>query len=205
MKAQNLQAGKYYVALAPWGRSKSADQRDPFKVERGTFVYKVELVSMARYKYTVWKSANPQDSNFIPAESSDRSIGYLMRAHGVNNDGSDLYWLSRTQDIVGEWDLISKRWAEEDAIREAKDAKEAQARAERQRKYDEADALKVRVKDTLTQTIATITNKQPQYVETYTRSRTVNNQELVTATMEIDIKTLQRLVEAVLEAKDMVA
>lgn len=205
MKAQELKAGTEYVVLPSWVRGQSKDQRDPQTVSRGNYTYKAELVSLSRYKYEVWKSTDANDSRFQLAEAGDKSVGYLVRGIGIHNTGSDIYWIARTQDIVGEWAVIEARWIAREQAYQAQQAQAQAQRDEENRRYQEAVATRDRVKDELVKTINTITGRAPQFVDDNIRSRMIANQQVNIPTLELDIKTLQRLVEAVLEAKEMVA
>lgn len=205
MKATELKAGTEYLVFPSWIRGIAKDQRDPALVKRGNYTYRAELVSTTKYNYVVYKSLDSLDQQFQQATSDSKSVGYLVRGIGIHNTGADIFWIARTQDFVGEWAPIESRWTAVEAEYKRLQAEEEAKREEENRRYQEAVATRDRIKDDLIKTINSITGRTPRYVDDNIRTQHIAGSKVNVPTLEIDINTLQRLVEAVLEAREMVA
>jgi vacuolar-type H+-ATPase subunit I/STV1 len=206
MKSADLKIGIKYGVIPSWDYS-SADKKDPTKVQRRA-IANAEIVSLEKYEYKVYRSDNPDDAQFTSAPKGSRSVGYLVKSSDWAGVGaqSDIYWIARAQDIVAEYTTLETRWTTEEAeekLREAqwkaeREAKELQERLERENAQRSIDA----VKDSLRSIIGNRADK----LDFEIRSRRQENGDYrLTGACTIDVRTLQSLIEKVLEARDMVA
>jgi len=130
-------------------------------------------------------------------------VGYLVKSYSYGVE--PIYWVSRAQDIVSDYESLETRWniAEEIAFKRAEEAR--LALEERQRKEREqqerADRLAKAVKDSL----RTIIGDRVESISMSSRSKRNSLGEYTpTYLFEIDTSVMQVIVEKVLEARDMV-
>lgn len=206
MKSADLKIGIRYGVIPSWDYS-SADKKDPTKVQRRN-VANAELVSLEKYEYKVYRSDKPDDAQFTSAPKGSRSVGYLVRSSDWAGNGStgDIYWLSRAQDIVAEYETLETRWVKEEAeekLREAqwkaeREAKEQQERLEREKAQRTIDAVK--------ESLRSLIGNRVDKIDFDIRNRRLENGNYgLSASAQIDVRVLQSLIEKVLEAQDMVA
>jgi hypothetical protein len=206
MKSAELKIGIKYGVVPSWDYS-SADKKNPDKVQRRA-VANAELVSLEKYEYKVYRSDNPDDVQFTTAPKGSRSVGYIVKSSDWAGSGTqgDIYWIARAQDIVAEYATLETRWTAEEAeekIREAKwkaerEAKELQEKIEQETAQRSIDAVK--------ESLRSIIGSRADKLDFEIRNRRQENGEYkVSGACTIDVRTLQSLIEKVLEARDMVA
>lgn len=206
MKSAELKTGIKYGVVPSWDYS-SADKKNPDKVQRRA-VANAELVSLEKYEYKVFRSDNPDDVQFTSAPKGSRSVGYIVKSSDWAGSGAqgDIYWVARAQDIVAEYATLETRWTAEEAeekIREAKwkaerEAKELQEKIEQETAQRSIDAVK--------ESLRSIIGSRADKLDFEIRNRRQENGEYkVSGACTIDVRTLQSLIEKVLEARDMVA
>ena len=206
MKSAELKVGIKYGVVPSWDYS-SADKKNPEKVQRRA-VANAELVSLEKYEYKVFRSDTPDDVQFTLAPKGSRSVGYIVKSSDWAGSGAqgDIYWVARAQDIVAEYATLETRWTAEEAeekIREAKwkaerEAKELQEKIEQETAQRSIDAVK--------ESLRSIIGSRADKLDFEIRNRRQENGEYkVSGACTIDVRTLQSLIEKVLEARDMVA
>jgi len=206
MKSAELKIGIKYGVVPSWDYS-SADKKNPDKVQRRA-VANAELVSLEKYEYKVFRSDTPDDVQFTSAPKGSRSVGYIVKSSDWAGSGAqgDIYWVARAQDIVAEYATLETRWTAEEAeekIREAKwkaerEAKELQEKIEQETAQRSIDAVK--------ESHRSIIGSRADKLDFEIRNRRQENGEYkVSGACTIDVRTLQSLIEKVLEARDMVA
>jgi vacuolar-type H+-ATPase subunit I/STV1 len=206
MKSAELKIGIKYGVVPSWDYS-SQDKKNPDKVQRRA-VANAELVSLEKYEYKVYRSDNPDDVQFTTAPKGSRSVGYIVKSSDWAGSGTqgDIYWIARAQDIVAEYATLETRWTAEEAeekIREAKwkaerEAKELQEKIEQETAQRSIDAVK--------ESLRSIIGSRADKLDFEMRSRRQENGEYkISGACTIDVRTLQSLIEKVLEARDMVA
>ena len=206
MKSGDIKVGTIYGVIPSWDYS-SADKKNPAKASRRS-VAKSELVSLEKYEYKVYRSDNPDDSNFTLAPKGSRSVGYLVRSSDwANTNGQgDIYWLSRAQDIVAEYDQLETRWVKEEAEEQLREAKWKQEREENERRERIAQENAQRTVDAVKESLRSIIGERTNGIDFDIRNRRNEKGEyLPTASCNMELRTLQSLIEKVLEARDMVA
>ena len=201
MKSSDLKLGVEYAVIPCWQYS-SADKKDASRVQRGS-VMKAVLVSLDKYEYQVYRSVDVSDPNFRPAPAGSRSIGYQVEM--VNPDHAEnTFSLSRPQDIIAEYATLESRWAVEEAEQAIKEAEQARIRAENERKEREAQAYVDRMKESVVTSLRSIIGKKADDVRIDTRSRYNGSERVPTAEITLDLRSMEMLIEKVLEAQDMV-
>jgi vacuolar-type H+-ATPase subunit I/STV1 len=206
MKSADLKVGIKYGVIPSWDYS-SSDKKDPTKVQRRA-VSNAELVSLEKYEYKVYRSDNPDDAQFTSAPKGSRSVGYLVKSSDWAGSGStgDIYWVARAQDIVSDYATLETRWNGEEAeekLREAQWKAEREAK-ERQEKIDQETAQ--RSIDAVKESLRSIIGNRADKLDFEIRNRRQENGDYkLSGACTIDVRTLQSLIEKVLEARDMVA
>lgn len=206
MKSAELKIGIKYGVVPSWDYS-SADKKNPDKVQRRA-VANAELVSLEKYEYKVFRSDTPDDVQFTSAPKGSRSVGYIVKSSDWAGSGAqgDIYWVARAQDIVAEYATLETRWTAEEAeekIREAKwkaerEAKELQEKIEQETAQRSIDAVK--------ESLRSIIGSRADKLDFEIRNRRQENGDYkLSGACTIDVRTLQSLIEKVLEARDMVA
>jgi hypothetical protein len=205
MKSADLKIGVKYGVIPSWDYS-SSDRKDPTKVGRRA-VANAELVSLEKYEYKVYRSDNPDDAQFTPAPKGSRSVGYIVKSSDwAGSTQGVIYWVARAQDIVAEYETLNTRWTIEEAeekLREAqwkaeREAKEQQERIEKDNAQRSIDAVK--------ESLRSIIGNRADKLDFEIRNRRQENGDYkLSGACTIDVRTLQSLIEKVLEARDMVA
>jgi hypothetical protein len=206
MKSADLQIGIKYGVIPSWDYS-SQDKKDPAKVQRRA-VAKSELVSLEKYEYKVYRSDTSDDAQFTSAPKGSRSVGYMVKSSDWANNGAtnEIYWIARAQDIVAEYATLETRWSKEEAeeaLREAQWKAEREAK-EQQEKIEQANAQ--RSIDAVKESLRSIIGSRADKLDFEIRNRRQENGDYkLSGACTIDVRTLQSLIEKVLEARDMVA
>ena len=206
MKSGDLKIGTTYGVIPSWDYS-SADKKNPAKASRRS-VAKAELVSLEKYEYKVYRSDNSDDVQFTLAPKGSRSVGYLVKSSDWAGNGSqgDIYWLSRAQDIVAEYDQLETRWVKEEAEEKAREAQWKSEREENERRERIAQENAQRTIDAVKESLLSIIGERTHRIDFDVRNRRNEKGEYTpTASCSMELRTLQSLVEKVLEARDMVA
>jgi hypothetical protein len=207
MKFTELTVGKTYAVIPSWDYS-SADKKNADKVQRRS-VAKAKLISLDKYQYEVFRSDTEDNAQFKPAPKGSRTVGYLVASNDWSGDVVDkyVYWLARPQDIVAEYSSLESRWATEEA-EEARKKKEFEARREEEERIErEAHAYAQRVLDSCTEVLVSILGDRIKNVQSnVSRKRDVTTGNYIPcAEFTIEGRTMQYLVEKILEAQDRVA
>jgi len=206
MKSAELKVGIKYGVVPSWDYS-SSDKKNPDKVQRRA-VANAELVSLEKYEYKVYRSDNPDDAQFISAPKGSRSVGYIVKSSDWAGSGTqgDIYWVARAQDIVAEYATLETRWVKEESeekLREAQWKAEREAK-ERQEKIEQENAQ--RSIDAVKESLRSIIGSRADKLDFEIRNRRQENGDYkLSGACTIDVRTLQSLIEKVLEARDMVA
>ena len=205
MKSAELKVGIKYGVIPSWDYS-SSDKKDPTKVGRRA-VANAEVVSLEKYEYKVYRSDKSDDAQFTPAPKGSRSVGYIVKSSDwAGNTQGEIYWIARAQDIVAEYETLNTRWTIEEAeekLREAqwkaeREAKEQQERIEKDNAQRSIDAVK--------ESLRSIIGNRADKLDFEIRNRRQENGDYkLSGACTIDVRTLQSLIEKVLEARDMVA
>jgi hypothetical protein len=202
MKLADLKLGVEYAIIPAWEYS-SQDKKNPDLVSR-RHVAKARLVSLDKYEYEVYRSNVESDSAFKPAPSGTRSVGYKVVSDQWGQP--ETYWVSRPQDIVAPYADLETRWNKEEQEQKERELREAQEREERERVQREAREYQERVSVNLINALKTIIGNRVQHIETSMHNRRRDDGSyLPTAVMTLDLKTMELLVEKVLEARDLVS
>lgn len=200
MKSQLLQAGKVYGVIPSWDYS-SAEKKDPNKVRRGE-VIKAELLNLTKYDYDVYRSVDLNDPHFKSAPANSRVVGYLFKGEFRNET---VYWVSRPQNIVAEYEWLEQRWEETE-----KQEKEERERQEREReirvkKREEAQQRAERSIYTIKQALVSLLgSERAQKVNSNIGTVIVDSEYVPVAQFTFDDRTLNVLIEKVLEAEELV-
>jgi hypothetical protein len=205
MKSAELKVGIKYGVIPSWDYS-SQDKKDPTKVGRRA-VANAEVVSLEKYEYKVYRSDKSDDAQFTPAPKGSRSVGYIVKSSDwAGSTQGVIYWVARAQDIVAEYETLNTRWTIEEAeekLREAqwkaeREAKEQQERIEKDNAQRSIDAVK--------ESLRSIIGNRADKLDFEIRNRRQENGDYkLSGACTIDVRTLQSLIEKVLEARDMVA
>lgn len=199
MKQGDLKLDVIYGVIPAWDYS-SADKKNPEKVKRGDLA-KAEIVSLDKYVYEVYRSENVDDATFKPAPQGTRSVGYKVRSESY---GTPLYWISRPQDIVAEYTSMEGRWTQEEEAEQARIEAQRRAVEERNRLEREAQERADRVAKAVKDSLRTIIGNRVDAIELSSRSKRNDQGEYVPSyRFDLDLSTMQVLVEKVLEARDM--
>ena len=205
MKSADLKVGIKYGVIPSWDYS-SQDKKDPAKVQRRA-VANAELVSLVKYEYKVYRSDNPSDAQFTSAPKGSRSVGYLVKSSDwAGTTQGDIYWIARAQDIVADYATLETRWTTEEAEEKAREAqwKAEREAKEQQEKIEQANAQ--RSIDAVKDSLRSIIGSRADKLDFEIRNRRQENGEYkLSGACYIDVRTLQSLIEKVLEARDMVA
>lgn len=207
MKFTELTVGKTYAVIPSWDYS-SADKKNADTVQRRS-VAKAKLISLDKYQYEVFRSDTEDNAQFKPAPKGSRAVGYLVASNDWSGDVVDkyVYWLARPQDIVAEYSSLESRWATEEA-EEARKKKEFEARRQEEERIErEAHAYAQRVLDSCTEVLVSILGDRIKNVQSnVSRKRDVTTGNYIPcAEFTIEGRTMQYLVEKILEAQDRVA
>ena len=205
MKSNELKVGVKYAVIPSWDYS-SADKKDASRVER-RYVAKAELVSDEKYEYKVFRFDSPNNPNFQPAPKGSRSVGYMVKSlDWAGSTGQVTYWLARAQDIVAEYAPLEVRWNAEEAEAKAHEAKARAEREEAERARADAQAYAERSLESVMISLKSIIGDRVTNVKSDINSRRdANGNYIPVPEVTFDIRTLQSLIEKVLEARDMVA
>ena len=207
MKFTELTVGKTYAVIPSWDYS-SADKKNADTVQRRS-VAKAKLISLDKYQYEVFRSDTEDNAQFKPAPKGSRAVGYLVASNDWSGDVVDkyVYWLARPQDIVAEYSSLESRWATEEAEEERKKKEFEARRQEEERIEREAHAYAQRVLDSCTEVLVSILGDRIKNVQSnVSRKRDVTTGNYIPcAEFTIEGRTMQYLVEKILEAQDRVA
>jgi len=205
MKSVDLKIGIKYGVIPSWDYS-SADKKDPTKVSRRS-VANAELVSLEKYEYKVYRSDNPDDAQFTDAPKGSRSVGYMVKSSDwAGSTQGEIYWIARAQDIVAEYATLETRWVTEEAEEKAR---EAQYKAEQEAKEQLERIARENAQrsiDAVKESLRSIIGNRADKLDFEIRNRRQENGDYkLMGACTIDVRTLQSLIEKVLEARDMVA
>jgi hypothetical protein len=205
MKFADLKVNTEYAVIPSWDYS-SSDKKNPDTVER-RHVIKSELVSLDKYEYKVYRGQKPDDSNFVLAPKGSRAVGYLVRSGEWATQGTpEVYWLARPQDIVAEYASLESRWTTKEAEEKRKAQEELDKRREEERKEREAYEVQNRISNSCLEALRTIIGDRVNLIEAdVSKRRNQVGEYFPVARFTLDGKTMQFLIEKVLEARDMVA
>lgn len=205
MKFADLKLGTEYAVIPSWDYS-SSEKKDPDRVER-RHVTKAQLVSLDKYEYKVYRGQSADDSNFVLAPKGTRSVGYLVRSEEWSGHGTpEVFWLARPQDIVADYATLENRWNVKEAEEKRKAQEELAKRQEEERKQREAQEVQSRIMQSCIDSLRTIIGDRVNNIDSeVANKRNQNGEYLPVARFHIDGKTMQFLIEKVLEARDMVA
>jgi hypothetical protein len=199
MKQGDLKLDVIYGVIPAWDYS-SADKKNPEKAKRGDLA-KAEIVSLDKYVYEVYRSEDINDATFKPAPQGSRSIGYKVRSESY---GTPLYWISRPQDIVGEYAPMESRWTLEEEAERVRIEEQRKAQEERNRLEREMQERADRVANAVKDSLRTIIGNRVDSIELSSRSKRNDQGEYIpTYRFDLDLSTMQVIVEKVLEARDM--
>lgn len=205
MKFQDLTVGTTYAVIPSWDYS-SQEKKDPNRVER-RHVSKAELVSLEKYEYKVFRGDSPTDPNFKPAPKGSRSVGYLVKSMdwANQNNGLAIYWLARPQDIVADYASLENRWSAQEAEQARKEQEMRDRRAEEERREREIRDREERLLKSCMEALgAIIGSERIKSVKADLTNRRTDQGYIPHASFTFDARTLQYLIEKVLEAKDLV-
>jgi len=205
MKFADLKVNTEYAVIPSWDYS-SSDKKNPDTVER-RHVIKSELVSLDKYEYKVYRGQKPDDSNFVLAPKGSRAVGYLVRSEEWATQGTpEVFWLARPQDIVAEYASLESRWTTKEAEEKRKAQEELDKRREEERKEREAYEVQNRISNSCLEALRTIIGDRVNLIEAdVSKRRNQVGEYFPVARFTLDGKTMQFLIEKVLEARDMVA
>lgn len=206
MKFAELIVGIEYGVVPSWDYS-SSNKKDPNKCSRRD-VARSTLVSLEKYEYKVHRSDNPQDPEFTKAPKGTRSVGYLVSSEQFtsNNQPVTVYWLARPQDIVAPYGQLENRWSVEEAEEKRREEERRREREEQERKEKEQRDYIDRVSNSIKSSLRSIIGDRALSIQSdVSNRRQANGEYKATATMNVDLKTMELLVEKVLEARDLVS
>ena len=201
MKFNELQLGVDYAVIPSWQYS-SRDKKDQMRVRRSD-VIQSSLVNLVKYDYSVYRSQNVDDTNFVKAPQGSRSVGYLVSDNDPNNP---TYWLARPQDIVERWSVLEPRWAEQERLEN--EAREKQRLEQERREQERKTALEQRQRlekatiDSLVSILGVRANSNNIRFDTRS-SRDNNGNYKEINIVQLDVDVAQILIEKVLEAKEV--
>lgn len=143
MKLSEIKLNGEYAIVPSWTYNNKG-ARDVDTV-RENDVVKSTVVSLDKYEY---EPSNRKDSpNFIKAQSSNRSVGVIVKA--VDTNGKEYYWTSRLADVVAEWSVLEPKWnnakSKEDAERIAREEAQRKERDLRRQVEEEVERSRVSV------------------------------------------------------------
>ena len=203
MKQQDLKLGVEYAVIPAWDYS-SAEKKDSTKTRRSDVV-KATLVNLNKYEYKVYRSEDENDSEFKPVPANSRVVGFMVESN-LDNATTSTKWISRPQDIVSEYATLENRWATEEREAQERELKIRQEREEQERKQREAYEYQNRISGNLIEALRSVIGAKVENIRTdINNRRNENGDYLPVATMTIDMKTMELLVEKVLEAKDLLS
>ena len=131
MKLSELAVGKEYAVVPSWTyNNKSARDVDTV---RENDVVKATLLELTKYEYE--PSNRKQAPTFTKADSSNRSVGVLVKA--TDNSGTEYYWTSRLADIVAEWSALEPKWNAKKAEQDRQEREEQERREKEQRHQEQ--------------------------------------------------------------------
>lgn len=206
MKFAELNVGTEYAVIPAWDYS-SKEKKDASIVRRNQ-ISKAKLVSFDKYEYVVYRSSTPDATEFKPAPQGSRSVGYLVESYDWSNSVpvTPVYWLARPQDIVAEYSTLEVRWAEQERIEAEQRKAEMERRAEQERLDKQMRDYADRIILSCTESLKDILGANASKIESGVNNRRDNNGHYVPVPyFQMDGRTMQILIEKVLEARDMVA
>jgi hypothetical protein len=206
MKFQELKLGIEYGVIPSWEYS-SKDKKNPEKVVRRQ-VAKATLVSLDKYEYIVYRSGQPDNQNFKPAPKGARSVGYLVRSTDWADAGTTdaVYWLARPQDIIAPYADLESRWNVEEQEEKIRIAKELAERQEQERIERESTAREQRIVESCIKALNSIIGVQlTEHISAQVGRSFVHGVYKPNAEFRLDGRTMQILIEKILEARDEVA
>ena len=206
MKFSDLVIGTEYAVIPSWDYS-SKQKKDSSLVRRKD-VAKAKLVSLDKYDYIVYRSDSPTDALYKPAPKGARSVGYLVESYDwVNQSNSNpVYWLARPQDIVTEYAPLETRWADEERIEEEKRKEYLAQRAQEELLEKQANEYAERIVASCNESLKSILGAHATKIESQvTRRRNSEGNYVPVPAFQLDGRTMQLLIEKILEAQDMVA
>ena len=204
MKSTDLKVGVEYAVIPSWDYS-SADKKNPDLVIR-THVAKAELVSLDKYEYAVFRFDSPNNPNFQPAQKGARSVGYLVKSDQWSKVGDpETYWLARPQDIVAEYAGLETRWSVQEREEKERQAKENAEREAKEQKRKDAYLNEQRKLDTVMLALKSVIGDRASGIKGELNNRNVNGEYLPFAEFTLDARTMQVMIEKVLEAREAVA
>ena len=166
-------------------------------------VAKAEIISLEKYEYKVFRFDSPNNPNFQPAPKGARSVGYMVKSTQWNQ-GQDVYWIARAQDIVAEYSTLEGRWAREEKETEEREAQAKAERAERERRQkllqEKAELSLKSITASLTAIIGA--ERTARVRSDISTRRNVNGEYEPHPEFVFDERTLNVLLEKVLEAQD---
>jgi hypothetical protein len=206
MKFQELELGIEYGVIPSWEYS-SKDKKNPDTVVRRQ-VAKATLVSLDKYEYIVYRSGQADSPNFKPAPKGSRSVGYLVQSHDWAEAGTtdSIFWLARPQDIIAPHADLEARWVIKEAEEKAQIAKEQAEREEQERIERETTAREQRIVDSCIKALNSIIGTQlTEHVYAQVGRSFSHGVYQPNAEFRLNGRTMQILIEKVLEARDEVA
>lgn len=206
MKFSELNIGTEYAVIPSWDYS-SKDKKNVDTVRRNQ-VAKAKLVSLDKYEYVVFRGDSATDSNFKPAPQGSRTVGYLVESYDWTNGNNPnpIYWVARPQDIVTEYAPLEVRWAEAERIEEEKRKAYLLEKEERERLEKQAHQYAERIVNSCNESLRSLLGVNASRIESnISNRRDTNGNYMPVPTFTLDGRTMQLLIEKVLEAQDMVA
>ena len=206
MKFQELELGVEYGVIPSWEYS-SKDKKNPLTVFRRQ-VAKATLVSLDKYEYIVYRSEIADNHNFKPAPKGARSVGYLVRSTDWAGAGTAdaIYWLARPQDIIAPYADLESRWTVEEQEEKIRIAKELAERQEQERKEREEQDREQRIVDSCIKALNSIIGVQlTEHISAGVSRSFSHGVYKPNAEFRLNGRTMQILIEKILEARDEVA
>jgi len=204
MKFQDLKVGTEYAVIPAWDYS-SMEKKNPDTVRR-SHVAKAELVSLEKYTYAVFRADNADNANFKPAVKGERSVGYLVKSSDwAGNGNSEIYWLARPQDIVALYSTLETRWSAQERIEAEAEQRARAERAEQERKQKEILDRQTRLVESCMQGLKMILGDRVSNVKSDISNRRTDTGYVPYGSFNVDVVTMQILIEKVLEAQEAVA
>lgn len=189
MKSSELSMNVDYYGVVPSWSYSNKNARDPFLAERKQLA-KARLVSLDRYVYEVWRTADEHAASFKKTDAS-KKFGYKV------TDGTQ-YWIARPQDIVAPYATLEARWAVAEAAQIEREAEQERRRlAEAQRSQEEHDYA-ANAKQTLEGLIRQITGRPAGL----TVQTTTTRDSKLWSYAQMDLRTLEALVERFLDLQE---
>lgn len=203
MKFQDLQIGVEYAVIPSWQYS-SKDKKDPMRV-RKTDVLKATLANLTKYEYAVYRSDNPDDTNFTKAPQGSRSVGYLVSTVDERTN-QNVYWLARPQDIVERWSVLEPRWSEAERVEREEREKQRLEQEKREEERKQALEQRQRLEKATIESLVSILGVRANnhFIQFNTRSSRDNDGNYKEINIvQLDVDVAQILIEKVLEAKEV--